>query len=166
MELTVIESELKRKIKEAKKISGFNSRHFAFKNWHATVMQLLRELPSSYLPDINEFKKLSFEDTRFKRGRKFLSSPDNSRFVEDLEASVNILKGIIKKGKQEDKKKESVSVKKEKPSKPKVKKSTSKKPAARSKKTGTSKAAGIKKAPVTRKPVKKGNSPTRKKKKP
>jgi hypothetical protein len=166
MKITVIETELKRKIKEAKKISGFNSRHFAFKNWHATVMQLLRELPSSYLADINEFKKLSFEDTRFKRGRKFFSSPDNSRFVEDLETSVKILKGIIKKGRPEEKKKESsTSVKREKPPKPKVRRSGGKKPASKSKKTGSVKTAGAKKTPAARKPAKKGISPARKKKK-
>lgn len=98
MELNVIQRELKKRIKDVKKITGFNSRHFAFKNWHATIMQLLKELPSSYAIEINDFKKLSFEDTRFKRGRKFLTSTDNSRFVQDLESSVNILERIINKG--------------------------------------------------------------------
>ncbi len=99
-----IEEILKVKAAETKKMTGLNSKHFAFKNWHATVMQLLRELPSPYIYEVNAFKKLTFEDTRFKRGRKFFSTPDNSRFQNDLDASVKILKDIIKKEKTENKK--------------------------------------------------------------
>jgi len=172
MELTVIQGELKRKISEAKKLSRFNSRHFAFKNWHATVMQLLRELPPSYVQEINDFKKLSFEDTRFKRGRKFFTGPDNSRFIEDLQTSIDILTGIVKKG-GTDKKREDSAVpaeEKKKPAKPqaenkKTSSKTEKTPVKKAGKAKTSKKeSGNSKTPVTRKPAKKGSSSTRKKK--
>ena len=149
MELDKIFKSLDAKIKETKKITGFNSKHFAFRNWHATVMQLLRELPSSYNTYILEFKKLTFENTGFKRGRKFLSSSDNSRYLEDINSSIRILKEIIKKGGTEVRK----------PAKPEAKESESKKPV---KKTGTGKAKQTK---GPRKPAKTGSSSTRKKKK-
>jgi hypothetical protein len=90
------------KASEAKRLTGLNSRHFAFRNWHTTVMQLLKELPSSYVSQVNDFKALTFEDTGFKRGRKFLSSSDNTRFLQDLEASGNIINEIIKASRTKD----------------------------------------------------------------
>ena len=49
MELDEILKGLDKKISETKKMTGLHSKHFIFRNWHTTVMQLLRELPSSYL---------------------------------------------------------------------------------------------------------------------
>ena len=159
MELNEILKGLETKISEAKKMTGLHSKHFIFRNWHATVMQLLRDLPSSYLLQVNEFKKLNYEETGFKRGRKFLSSPDNSKFLDDLDSSVSILKDIIKKDKPKDKKKESKPAAdiSKKPDKPIAKKNGSKKPA---KKAGPRKA---KDAKGVRKPAKTGTSSTRKK---
>ena len=161
MELNEILKGLKTKATESKKMTGLNSRHFAFKNWHATVMQLLRELPSSYLPIVNEFKALAFEDTGYKRGRKFLSSPDNSRFLQDLSASGKILNEIINTAKKEEKKKEPEAApsKPKKPSRTASGKSTGKKPV---KKAGSRKASGTKGA---KKPASSGSSSTRKSKK-
>jgi hypothetical protein len=161
MELEEILKALRSKASETKKMAGLNSKHPAFKNWHATVMQLFRELPSSFGPEINDFKSLAFEDTGFKRGRKFISAPDNSRFLEDLDSSAKILKGIIKKGKAEGTKKEEdkTAPKSKKPAKPVPKKGGAKK---------TTKKPGPKKAPDSkgaRKPSGKGKSATRKKKK-
>ena len=160
MELDEVLKGLETKVSEIKKIKVFSSKHFAFRNWHATVMQLLRELPSPYLPQIGDFKKLTFEDTGFKRGRKFLSSSNNSKFLEDLDASALILKDIIKKDKPEEKKMKPgpEKAKSEKPDKPEAKKGGDKKPV----KTGPRKAPASKGA---RKPAKTGGNPARKKKK-
>jgi len=101
MEITEKAGSLKTKIEEAKKISGLNSKHFGFKNWHATILNLLRNLPSNYLPEINDFKKLAFEDTKFHRGKKFFSQTDNTKYREDLESAVTILKKIVDSSKDE-----------------------------------------------------------------
>jgi len=95
MEITEITDSLKTKIKESKKISGLNSKHFGFKNWHTTTLNLLRNLPPIYLPDINDFKKLAFEDTKFHRGKRFFSQTDNTKYREDLESAAVILEKII-----------------------------------------------------------------------
>ena len=95
MEIAEITDSLKTKIKEAKKISGLNSKHFGFKSWHATILNLLRNLPSNYLPEINDFKKLAFEDTKFHRGNRYFSQTDNTKYMEDLESAVTILKKIV-----------------------------------------------------------------------
>ena len=160
MELDEVLKGLETKVSEIKKIKVFNSKHFAFRNWHATVMQLLRELPSAYLPQIGEFKKLTFEDTGFKRGRKFLSSSNNSKFLEDLDASALILKGMIKKEKPEKRKMGPGPdrAENEKPDKPEAKKTGGKKP----EKTGPGKAPASKGG---RKPAKTGSNPAGKKKK-
>lgn len=101
MEIPEIAGSLKTKIKEAEKISGLNSKHFGFKNWHATILNLLRNLPSNYFPEINDFKKLAFEDTKFHRGKKFFSQTDNTKYREDLESAVTILKKIVDSSKDE-----------------------------------------------------------------
>jgi hypothetical protein len=151
MELQEILKAIKAKTAEAKKMTGLNSRHFAFKNWHTTVLQLLRDLPSSYQPLANDFKALTFEDTGYKRGRKFLPGPGNTRFLKDLEASIDILGKILKSagtGEKENSGQASPAGS-EKPSPPP--------PGAGSKKASDS---GSRK-----KPAKKGISPARKKKK-
>ena len=147
MELQEILKAIKAKTAEAKKMAGLNSRHFAFKNWHTTVLQLLRDLPSSYQPLANDFKALTFEDTGYKRGRKFLPGPGNTRFLKDLEASIDILGKILKtEGKE---------------------KSGQASPAVSDKPSPPPSGAGSKKASASgsrKKPAKKGSSPARKKK--
>ncbi len=95
MEITEIADNLKTKMKEADKISGLSSRHFRFKNWHATTLNLMRNLPSNYLPEVTDFKKLAFEDTKFHRGKKFFSQTDDTKYREDLGSAVTILKKIV-----------------------------------------------------------------------
>ena len=95
MEVAEIKDSLKTKIKEAKKISSLSSKHFGFKSWHAAILNLLRNLPSNYLPEINDFKKLAFEDTKFHRGNRYFSQTDNTKYMEDLESAVTILKKIV-----------------------------------------------------------------------
>ena len=101
MEIKEITDNLKIKIKEAKKISGLNSKHFGFKNWHTTTLNLLRNLPSNYLSHINDFKKLAFEDTKFHRGNRYFSQTDNTKYREDLESAIIIFKKIIDSDKPE-----------------------------------------------------------------
>jgi len=105
MEVAEIKDSLKTKIKEAEKISGLSSKHFGFKSWHAAILNLLRNLPSNYLPEINDFKKLAFEDTKFHRGKKFFLQTDNTKYMEDLESAVTILKKIVDPSKDDDEKK-------------------------------------------------------------
>ena len=105
MEVAEITGNLKTKINEAKKISGLNSKHFGFKNWHTTTLNLLRNLPSNYLPEINDFKKLAFEDTKFHRGNRYFSQTDNTKYREDLESAIVILKKILDSSKAEKPKK-------------------------------------------------------------
>lgn len=155
MELNDILKALKDRSDGAKKLSGFNSRHFAFKNWHAAVMRLLRELPSPLSQDVNDFKALAFEDTGFKRGKKFLSSSGNTKYREDLDKGAAILKDIFKKA-NSLKGSKAPEASPSKPEKPK--------PAGKS----SVKKRAPKKAPASgkaRKPAKAGSSPSRKKKK-
>jgi hypothetical protein len=164
MELAEITGNLKTKIEEAKKISGLNSKHFGFKNWHTTTLNLLRNLPSNYLPEINDFKKLAFVDTKFHRGNRYFSQTDNTKYREDLESAIVILKKILDLSKAEKPKKST-----DKASKTDIeKKPPVKKPGL--KKSGDILTDSIKKAekPKTskdmRSPAKTGKAPGRKKK--
>lgn len=157
MDLNEIIEGLELKIKGAGKISGQSSRHFGFKNWHTTTLQLLKELPSSYFQEVNAFKKLTFETTGYQRGKKFASRADNTKYIGDLDAAVRTLKKITGKGKTKSNKKESdpLTDQKTKPDKPPVKKSGSQK---------TSAEKSARKSSTGRKPAKKGSSSARKKK--
>ena len=164
MEVTEITGNLKTKINEAKKISGLNSKHFGFKNWHTTTLNLLRNLPSNYLPEINDFKKLAFEDTKFHRGNRYFSQTDNTKYREDLESAIVILKKIVDSSKAEKPKKSTDKTSKtDVEKKPPVKKPSLKKP-------GDILTDSIKKAkkPKTskdvRSPAKTGKAPGKKKK--
>ncbi len=157
MELDKVIKGLELKIKGAGKISGQSSKHFGFKNWHTTTLQLLKELPSSYFQEVNDFKKLTFETTGYQRGKKFASRTDNTKYIGDLDIAVRVLKKITGKGKTKSNKKESdpLTDQKTKPDKPPVKKSGTQK---------TSAEKSARKSSTGRKPAKKGSSSTRKKK--
>ena len=157
MELNEVLKGLDIKIKGIGKISGRDSKHFAFKNWHAATLALLRELPSSYSREINVFKKFTFETTGYKRGKIFASQTDTIKYAADLDTAKKILNEIVGMKRQADNKKETdhLTEKKPKPDKPPAKKTGSKKTSAekKAKKTGTD-----------RKPAKTGTSSSRKKK--
>lgn len=157
MDLNKVLKELELKIKGAGKISGLNSKHPGFKNWHTTTLALLRELPSSYFQEVNNFKKFTFEITGYKRGKKFASRIDTVRYTGDLDGAAKVLKEIIGEKKTASSKKEPAPLtgQKTKPDKP-----LSKKPGI--KKTSAEKNA--KKSSSDRKPAKKGSSSSRKKK--
>ena len=157
MELNEVLKGLDIKIKGIGKISNLDSKHFAFKNWHAAALALLRELPSSYSQEINIFKKLAFETTGYKRGKRFASQTDTVKYAADLDAAKMILNKIIEKKRPADNKKDTdrLAEKKSKPDRPPAKKPGSKKTPAEKK---------AKKKSTGKKPAKTGSSSSRKKK--
>jgi hypothetical protein len=104
--------KIENKLKEVKLIRNLSSKDFRFKNWHASTINLLKNLPSDFILDVNDFKKLIFTDTKYHRGKKFFNPADNTRYREDLDSAVKILKKITSS------KKVSVPQKESKPGKP------------------------------------------------
>ena len=104
--------KIKKRLKEVKSIRNLSSRDFRFKNWYASTINLLKNLPSDFILDVNDFKKLTFTDTKYHRGNRFFNPLDNTRYREDLDSAVKILKKITSS------KKESVPQKESKPGKP------------------------------------------------
>ena len=104
--------KIKKRLKEVKLIINLSSKDFRFKNWHASTINLLKNLPPDFILDVNDFKKLTFTDTKYHRGKKFFNPADNTRYREDLDSAVKILKKITSI------KKEAVPQKESKPSKP------------------------------------------------
>lgn len=97
---------IEKKLKEVKLIRNLSSKDFRFKNWHASTINLLKNLPSDFILDVNDFKKLIFTDTKYHRGKKFFNPEDNTRYREDLDSAVKILKKITSIKKEVDSKKE------------------------------------------------------------
>ncbi|PIU28280.1 MAG: hypothetical protein COT09_05445 [Candidatus Hydromicrobium americanum] len=98
--------KIENKLKEVKLIRNLSSKDFRFKNWHASTINLLRNLPPDFIQDINDFKKLTFSDTKYHRGNRFFNPLDNTRYREDLDSAVKILKKITSIKKEVDSKKE------------------------------------------------------------
>jgi len=149
--------KIKNKLKEVKPIRNLSSRDFRFKNWHAGTINLLKNLPSDFILDVNDFKKLTFTDTKYHRGNRFFNPLDNTKYREDLDSAVKILKKITSSRKETVFKKE---IKPEKAATLKKEDKTSKKISTKiepTEKTKTKKSASTKKA----KPAKKGKSSTR-----
>ena len=143
--------KIEKKLKETGSIRNLNSRDFRFKNWHATTINLLKNLPPNFIPDINDFKKLTFIDTKYHRGSRFFNPADDTKYREDLDSAEKILKKITL-AKEEIKPEKAPSIKE----KVKVDKTTSSKPGI-TKGGKTRKPSGTKKAV----PVKKGTSAAR-----
>lgn len=104
--------KIEKKLKEVKLIRNLSSKDFRFKNWHASTINLLRNLPPDFIQDINDFKKLTFSDTKYHRGKRFFNPLDNTKYREDLDSAVKILKKITSI------KKEAAPQKESKPGKP------------------------------------------------
>ena len=104
--------KIEKKLKEVKLIRNLSSKDFRFKNWHVSTINLLRNLPPDFIQDINDFKKLTFSDTKYHRGKRFFNPSDNTKYREDLDSAVKILKKITSI------KKETVPQKESKPGKP------------------------------------------------
>ncbi len=163
-------NKIENKLKETGSIRNLNSKDFRFKNWHASTINLLKTLPPYFIQDINDFKKLTFIDTKYHRGNRFLNPAYDPRYLEDLDSATTILKKIVSVKKETQPEKETIAKKEEtrtvKASKPKKPSGTKK---TNIKKTGTQKAKPTKKiSPVTKpKPfgkAKTGKSTTRPKK--
>ncbi len=124
-----------KKLKETQSIRNLNSKDFRFKNWHASTTNLLRTLPPYFIQDINDFKKLTFIDTKYHRGNRFSNPSYDARYLEDLDSASTILKKIVSTKIETLPEKEPVvkkevnkSVKESKPEKPSgTKKSVTKK---------------------------------------
>jgi len=102
--------KIDKKLKEIKSLRNLNSRDPGFKNWHASTINLLKMLPREFVRDVNNFKKLTFADTGYHRGNKPFSPADNTKYLQDLDNAVNILKKIAST-KTEDKTKKASSEK-------------------------------------------------------
>jgi len=149
--------KIKKKLKEVKSIRNLSSKDFRFKNWHASTINLLKNLPSDFILDVNDFKKLTFTDTKYHRGNRFFNPLDNTKYREDLDSAVKILKKITLIKKEADSKKE---IEPEKVAAVKKETKTSKKTSPKiesAEKTKTKDSPSIKKA----EPAKKGKSSTR-----
>lgn len=86
--------KIDKKLKETRALSNLSSRDFRFKNWHASTINLLKTLPSEFSSYVNNFKKLTFTDTKFHRGARPFNPLDDTKYSEDLDAAVDILKKI------------------------------------------------------------------------
>ncbi len=143
--------KIKKRLKETKSIRNLSSKDFRFKNWQASTINLLRNLPPDFIQDINDFKKLTFSDTKYHRGSRFFNPADDTKYREDLDSAEKILKKITL-AKEEIKPEKAPSIKE----KVKVDKTTSSKPSV-TKGSKTRKPSGAKKAV----PAKKGTSASR-----
>jgi hypothetical protein len=97
--------KINKKLKEINSLKSLSSRDFKFKTWHASTINLLKMLPRDFINDVNNFKKLSFSDTKYHRGGKPFNPPDNTRYIEDLDSAGKILKKIIPVKKESKEKK-------------------------------------------------------------
>ncbi len=86
--------KIEKKLKETKSIRNLHSKDSRFKNWHASTINLLKDLSSDFIQDINDFKKLTFTDTKYHRGNRLFNPADDTRYREDLDSAVKILKKI------------------------------------------------------------------------
>ncbi len=125
-----------KRLKEIKTIMDLSSRDLRFKNWHASTVNLLKTLPSNFIIDVNNFKKLTFTDTKYHRGKKFFNPADDTQYRKDLDSAAKILKKITST------KKESEPVKETRPKeKAAAKKEIKRMPAKRGKSTTRKKPA-------------------------
>ena len=150
--------KIEKKLKETGPIRNLNSKDFRFKNWHASTINLLKNLPPNFIQDINDFKKLTFIDTKYHRGNRFLNPAYDPRYPEDLDSAATILKKIISAKKETRPEKEPVGKEEVKPakvSKPKKPSGTKK---SGTKKTSSKKAGPAKKISTVAKPKPSGKA--------
>ena len=95
MEEKEILKNLKEKLKEIKTLRNLNGKDFKFKSWHISTLNLLRSLsPRIYSKNLNDFKKLTFTDTKYHRDKKDFNATDLEKYNEDLSKAEDILKKI------------------------------------------------------------------------
>ncbi len=168
-----LSEKINKKLKEAGPLRNLNSKDFRFKTWHASTMNLLKMLPSDFTRDINDFKKLTFTDTKYHRGNKPFSSSDNTKYLEDLDNTIKILEKITS-AKKENKPlktaevKEKIKVKKDIPFKKETISENKNKKISDNKKThaAAKKSAKVSKQKSVKKAKTKETAKTRTKEKP
>jgi hypothetical protein len=87
--------KINKKLGEIKSLRNLNSKDPAFKNWHVSMINLLKMLPREFINDVNDFKKLTFTDTGYHRGNRPFSAADNTKYLNDLDNAGKILKKIL-----------------------------------------------------------------------
>ncbi|MBC7334275.1 MAG: hypothetical protein H5T85_07465 [Actinobacteria bacterium] len=85
------------KVKEVKNLINLNNKDPKFRNWYASTITLLKNLPPVYFKEVNSFKKLAFSDTRYHRTKKPFNSLDENKYTQDLKTAEEILKTIVNK---------------------------------------------------------------------
>jgi hypothetical protein len=115
MEKELLE-KINKKIKEIKTLRNSNNKDLKFKAWHISTVNLLKMLPSEFIKDTSDFKKLTFADTKYHRGARPFNPSDNTRYIEDLDNATKILKKITV-AKKEKKKEKASPIKKDAPKK-------------------------------------------------
>ncbi|MDD3777310.1 MAG: hypothetical protein PHN32_06870 [Actinomycetota bacterium] len=100
---TKIIKGIKDKIKEVEKLRDFDARHPRFRAWHVSTIGLLKLLPAEFKGKLAEFKKLSFEDTKYRRGKNLYDPAQNQKYLEDLSAAASLLSSLIPKKSKQDK---------------------------------------------------------------
>jgi len=92
---------VKSKIKEIDKLMNLDSRHPRFKAWHVATMNILKNLPAEFNKSVNEFKRLTFEDTKYHREKKPYNPAQKGKYAQHLESAKKILTGLV--GQKKDK---------------------------------------------------------------
>ncbi len=95
MEDKELTGNIKDKIKELKSIRGISSRNLGFRNWHIRTVNTLKNLSSAHTREINSFKKLTFTDTKYQRGKRVFDGADEEKYNNDLNEAEAILKKIV-----------------------------------------------------------------------
>lgn len=95
MKINEIINSLNKKLKEIKNIRNLNSREPGFKSWYVSTLSVLKNLPGTYFKDVAGFKKISFTDTKYHRGKNIYNPADTNRYNMGLSEAENILKRII-----------------------------------------------------------------------
>ncbi|MGM0366462.1 MAG: hypothetical protein ACQEP5_07990 [Actinomycetota bacterium] len=98
---TKISKAIKSKIKDIDKLMELDSRHPRFKTWQVSTMSILKNLPPEFNHTVKDFKKLTFEDTKYHRGKNLYDPSQKDKFIEDLQAAKKILTVLVSK--KEDK---------------------------------------------------------------
>ena len=95
MEDKKLTDNIKDKIKELKSIRNMSSRDLGFRNWHIRTAATLKNLSSANTREINSFKKLTFTDTKYQRGKRVFDGADEEKYNNDLNEAEAILKKIV-----------------------------------------------------------------------
>jgi len=84
--------KINKKIKEINSLKNLSNKDLKFRTWHISTVNLLKMLPSDFIKETSDFKKLTFSDTKYHRGSKPYITSDNTRYIEDLYKASKILK--------------------------------------------------------------------------